>query len=272
MGSASGGAHARESPAGPESLQELRGVRVRVGIHARTRSGHEDWGVSDAPTPTTPADAVKAESRWGAALAILVAVPLQITLPDEVTPPLAWVFMGLALFLLVILLIVNPRRLSPEERQLRKLSIAVIACLAGANFVSLVALLKHLLDGDPYGGRALITAAAAVWATGVIVYGLLYWELDAGGPQVRATSDGRSVHNGKAVDFLFPQRQPDFDALIWHPRFVDYLYLSLTNAMAFGPTDTMPLSRISKVLMGTQSIMSLATIAVVGARAVGILS
>jgi len=222
-----------------------------------------------------PEDAVKGESRWGAALAILVAVPLQILLPDEVTPPFAWVFLGLALVLLAILLIANPRKLSREDRQLRKLSIAVIVCLALANLVSLGALLARLLNEngtDDVGGRALITAAAAVWATGVIVYGLLFWELDAGGPHARASSDGRAVQNGRAVDFLFPQRQPDFDGYVWHARFVDYLYLALTNAMAFGPTDVMPLSRNAKVLMGTQSIMSLATIAVVGARAVGILS
>ena len=219
-------------------------------------------------------DAVKGESRWGAGIAILVAVPLQVMLPDEVTPPLAWVFLGLAILLLVILLIANPRRLSKEERELRKLSIAVIVCLALANLVSLIALLVNLLGSTEsnVGGRALITAAAAVWATGVIVYGLLFWELDAGGPQARATSSGRAIHKGKAVDFLFPQRQPDFDGYVWHPRFLDYLYLALTNAMAFGPTDVMPLTRTAKVLMGTQSIMSLATIAVVGARAVGILS
>jgi uncharacterized membrane protein len=144
-----------------------------------------------------------------------------------------------------------------------------------SNLVSLAALLTRLLNEngtDDVSGRALITAAAAVWATGVIVYGLLFWEVDAGGPHARATSNGRAFLEGRSVDFLFPQRQPDFDAFDWHPRFLDYLYLSLTNAMAFGPTDVMPLTRSAKVLMASQSIMSLATIAIVGARAVGILS
>ena len=218
---------------------------------------------SDAVGPVT-----RPESRWGAALAIAVVIPLQIMLPDEVTPPLAWGFLGLCILLLIILLIANPRRLGPEERQLRKLSIAVIICLALSNLVSLIALLAQLLSTHPsqVSGRSLIIAAAAVWATGVIVYGLLYWELDAGGPQARA------VYAVSRRDFLFPQNTPDLETGEWSPRLIDYIYVSLTNAMAFGPTDTMPLSRLAKVLMGTQSVMSLTTIAVVGARAVGILS
>lgn len=195
---------------------------------------------------------------------------MQILLPDEVTPPLAMVFLGFAVLLLIVLLIANPRRLSGEERRLRKLSIAVILMLAGANFVSLVSLLHGILAKVPthVAGRALIVAAAAIWATGVIVYGLLYWELDGGGPQARA-AHGADTPIG---DFLFPQQQPDLEAMHWQPRLVDYLYIALTNAMAFSPTDVMPLSRRVKVLMATQSVMSLATIAVVGARAVGILS
>lgn len=238
---------------------------ARVWVVARPVVKHNNSGMpTDAASNIEPRP--EAESRWGAAIAILVAVPLQVALPTEVTPPLAWVFLGLAIVQLIVLVIMNPRRLTGEERQLRRLSIAVILCLAASNLVSLIALLDRLLrGGDLVDGRTLIIAAAAVWATGVIVYGLLYWELDAGGPHARATSEVQSS------DFLFPQQQPDLEHLQWYPRFVDYLYVSLTNAMAFSPTDTMPLSRWAKVLMGSQSLMSLATIAVVGARAISIL-
>ena len=58
----------------------------------------------------------------------------------------------------------------------------------------------------------------------------------------------------------------------WTPRFIDYLYLSLTNSTAFSPTDTLPLTGRAKALMGVQALVSLVTIAVVGARAVNILS
>jgi hypothetical protein len=36
-------------------------------------------------------------------------------------------------------------------------------------------------------------------------------------------------------------------ALDWQLRFVDYLYVALTNSTAFSPTDTMPLSRRAKI-------------------------
>jgi len=48
--------------------------------------------------------------------------------------------------------------------------------------------------------------------------------------------------------------------------------VSLTNATAFSPTDTMPLTTRAKLIMGAQSLASLTTIALVGARAVNILS
>ena len=49
-------------------------------------------------------------------------------------------------------------------------------------------------------------------------------------------------------------------ALIW-----------LTNATAFSPTDTMPLTATAKSLMGLQSLISLVTIGLIVARAVNIL-
>jgi uncharacterized membrane protein len=58
----------------------------------------------------------------------------------------------------------------------------------------------------------------------------------------------------------------------WWPHFVDYLYVSFTNATAFSPTDTMPLTRWAKLLMLVQSLASLLTVAMVAARAVNILS
>jgi hypothetical protein len=49
------------------------------------------------------------------------------------------------------------------------------------------------------------------------------------------------------------------------------LYVSSTNAMAFSPTDTLPLSRRAKMIMLAQAALSLVTVALVAARAVNIL-
>jgi hypothetical protein len=57
----------------------------------------------------------------------------------------------------------------------------------------------------------------------------------------------------------------------WRAGYVDYLYTSFTNAAAFSPTDTMPLTPMAKMLMLVQSLASLVTIGMVVSRAVNIL-
>ncbi|MBV9547646.1 MAG: hypothetical protein JOY61_25010, partial [Chloroflexi bacterium] len=109
-------------------------------------------------------------------------------------------------------------------------------------------------------------SAMQIWLTNVIVFGLWYWELDRGGPSARVRADHREP------DFLFPQMiTPAVAPADWYPRFWDYLYVAFTNATAFSPTDTMPLTVVAKSLMTIQSIVSLLTVALVAARAVNIL-
>jgi uncharacterized membrane protein len=101
----------------------------------------------------------------------------------------------------------------------------------------------------------------------VIVFGLWYFELDRGGPTKRHQQDHREP------DFLFPQMAtPGAGRPDWSPSFLDYLYVSFTNATAFSPTDTMPMTVAAKKLMGVQSVASLLTVALVAARAVNILT
>jgi hypothetical protein len=61
------------------------------------------------------------------------------------------------------------------------------------------------------------------------------------------------------------------EPLDWRPRFIDYLYVSLTNNTAFSPTDTMPLTPMAKFVMGIQAVVSLVTIGLIVSRAVNIL-
>jgi uncharacterized membrane protein len=121
------------------------------------------------------------------------------------------------------------------------------------------------------GGRAipaseLLTVGANIWLTNVIIFALWYWELDRGGPGARATGTDPNP------DFLFPQMaETAIDFHHWEPEFVDYAYVSFTNAAAFSPTDTMPLSRWAKLAMMLQSAVSLVTAILVVARAVNVL-
>ena len=106
-----------------------------------------------------------------------------------------------------------------------------------------------------------------VWLTNVIAFGLAYWELDLGGPVARALAGARA-----GPDFQFPQDENPTSAREgWYPRLWDYLYMSLTNSIAFSPTDAMPLTRPAKALMAAGSGLSAVTILLVAARAVNIL-
>jgi hypothetical protein len=71
---------------------------------------------------------------------------------------------------------------------------------------------------------------------------------------------------------MFPQMDnPKVAKPDWRPMFIDYLYVSITNVMAFSPTDTMPLSRWAKMMMAVQAIVALTTVGLVIARAVNVL-
>ena len=138
--------------------------------------------------------------------------------------------------------------------------------MSAANVFSLAALTHFLLHHDVSNGRELIGSGVLIWLTNFLIFALWYWEIDRGGPGARAAG-----HDGPP-DFLFPQMTDDrIEPLDWRPQFIDYLYVSLTNATAFSPTDTMPLTPMAKSIMGVQSVVSLVTIGLIVSRAVNIL-
>lgn len=207
------------------------------------------------------------EPHWPASLAVLAALVLYITLPDKLVFGPKWLLPSLEVALLVPLTIASPRRHYEEGPKIRRASIALIGLVNVANVTSLVLLVEHLLRGGKAGGTQLILSALVIWFTNVLIFGLWYWELDRGGP------GGRTHPQPGPPDFLFPQTSsPSLAPPHWRPSFVDYLYVSLTNATAFSPTDTMPLTAMAKALMAAQSLASLITVALVAARAVNILN
>ena len=210
----------------------------------------------------------RGEPRWPVILGIIAAVAMQAALPDRVATRPRWLLPGLALVLLFGLLASNTRRIERHSPRLRAMSLALIAVMSLANAWSAARLVVGLIQGT-MGKEAtpLLLTGSGIWLTNVIVFCLWYWELDRGGPAARAAA------TRSHPDFLFVQMQgPELAPDDWEPAFVDYLYLSFTNATAFSPTDVLPLSRWAKLMMMLQSIVSLATVALVIARAVNILS
>jgi hypothetical protein len=207
------------------------------------------------------------EPRWPVALTIVAAAGLQLVVPQELVVHPVWLLPGIELLLLAMLIAANPRRINRDHRLIRAGSLTLVAVATFANVWTAAHLVEGLIQGtDKHAAPQLLGYGAAIWATNVIVFALWYWEFDRGGPVERAK--GSRPH----PDFQFPQMQtPDIAHDEWEPTFIDYLYLSFTNATAFSPTDTLPMSRWAKMGMLTQSCVSLVTVALVVARAVNIL-
>jgi uncharacterized membrane protein len=207
----------------------------------------------------------RAESQWPPIATIVVAIVLQILLPDQLAAGPKWLAPALEGVVLVGLLGASPSRIVTHQRRRRRVSLGLVGLASIANAIALVLLAHLLLHHQVNNGHELIIAGALIWLTNVLIFALWYWELDRGGPGTRA--EGRDG----PPDFLYPQMASDSPAPQWRPQFADYLYVSLTNATAFSPTDTMPLSVNAKLLMGLQSLVSLITLGLVISRAVNIL-
>jgi uncharacterized membrane protein len=206
-----------------------------------------------------------------------VAVVLYATLPSSFIPELRYVVVGLCLALFIPLVVFNPHRLTRESGWSKVLSRLVVAVLLGANLIALGQLV-WLLVTDRGDGPGLLLAAVQVWVTNVIAFALVYWEMDRGGPVARRTLPREKV---QLADFRFPQDE-DHDAIDevrgrssqatdWMPGYVDYLYFSASDSMAFSPTDAMPLTHRAKMLMMLEAFSGFLILALVIARAVSLL-
>ncbi|HZV73259.1 MAG TPA: hypothetical protein VFF79_06055 [Conexibacter sp.] len=203
---------------------------------------------------------------WPAQAAVAVAIALNFGLAKEVLIGPRWLLPGVELVLLAWLVVLAPRRATQHSRTRRRLALTLIALVSLTNVVTLGLLVHFLVNGGKVGGHALILSGSLAWMTNVLLFAVWYWELDRGGPVARFLEPDR------LPDFQFPQMEnPHLAPEGWRPGFVDYLYTSFTNATAFSPTDTMPLTPIAKTLMGIQSVAALVTVGLVVARAVNIL-
>jgi hypothetical protein len=215
------------------------------------------------------------EARVEAALFTLAAAVLLITL--GVTSLVAgwkllgvggWVWFVLAVpeAFLVVAELVSAKRAESRSR-LRRLQIA-LGLVVASNIAGLSLLVAGLLTekSADLTGAQLLTSAAVVWLINVFAFGLWFWTRDCGGPVARAK------HGRAKPDFQFPQDEnPELARANWYPRLEDYIYVGFTNAIAFSPTDAMPLTRPAKRLMGIESLISVVALLIVGARAVNVL-
>jgi len=208
------------------------------------------------------------EPRWPAALALLAVAGLRFALPESLSVGPDW------LLLVVVILLTIPIVWAERtgKQTLRRLFGILVTSVVTLDMIWSLGLLIAALPRHRESPRDMLVSAAALWIANILIFACWYWRLDAGGPTAREL---RGVHTDGA--FLFPQMTLDAEAKramgeeFWSPGFVDYLFLAFNTSTAFSPTDVPVLSRWAKGLMMIQSLISLATVALLAARAINIL-
>jgi hypothetical protein len=222
-----------------------------------------------------PSDAVgdmsSVEPRWPVALAVsafvAITVVLHFAVPEHETLGPPWLIPGVEVAMLALLLAADPARIIPRRWWLRRASLFLAVILAAAVFAATVKLITALVEGGTVTNSAtvLLASGALVWLGNILIFGLLYWLLDSGGPVARY------LHERPYPDFAFSQQlSPELAPPAWRPRYVDYFILGVTTSTAFSPTDVMPMRAWAKLMMAAQSMISLVVVGLVIARAVNI--
>jgi uncharacterized membrane protein len=211
---------------------------------------------------------IVAEPRWPMTFAVVFVIVLTAGLKERLSVAPRWVFPAGMAILLLALIATDPGAITKRSKGLRMLSISLVGLMVLATLSSTAVLIRDLIEGATETATAgpLLESGASIWVVNVVAFALLYWQFDCGGAAARA--HGMPAH----PDFAFPQQlSPEIAAPDWRPQFVDYLYVGVTTAVAFSPTDTMPLARWAKLTMAVQALISLVILGLVIARAVNVL-
>jgi hypothetical protein len=213
------------------------------------------------------------ESRWPVALAvaafIAISIALRVAVPNRESLGPHWVVPGVEMGLLACLLLADPAHVVGRRRWLRRITIGLVLGLAAATLVATGILIRDLIIGGEVTNDAgsLLSSGFLIWLGNVLVFSLIYWLLDSGGPLARY------LRERPYPDFAFSQQlSPELAPPDWRAKYVDYLILGLTTSTAFSPTDVMPMAAWAKLTMALQSIISLSLVGLVIARAVNVFS
>jgi len=208
--------------------------------------------------------------RRGAVLALLAIGGIFLVVSDTfaIGPPVT--MLVVVVVALVLFRVFHFRGYARLAHWIARITLTLVSAGVAASAVFLAA----SLPVTSATGAHLLVDAALIWVANVLTFALWYWEIDGGGPA------RRRLDYHTSSDFLFPQmtlRPEDGSggggdgegaARAWAPLFVDYLFLAFNTSTAFSPTDTLVLSRRAKLLMMSQSMISLVVIAVLAARAI----
>ena len=215
-----------------------------------------------AQTPLSPHHRHVFTPKWAAVIGALAIGVLYLALPGHLTFGPSWIPLALEILLFIPLIFSWATRRPLKQRTIRLLALLLLGVVTTGLAISITLLVITLPTNRQ--ASTLLSSAALLWCSNILVFALWYWEIDCGGPHQRFHSDHQ------AVDLMFPQ-QIDGNKTGWAPQFVDYLFVAFTGATALSPTDTYPLTRKAKALMMIEAMLSIIIIILLAARAVNIL-
>jgi hypothetical protein len=204
---------------------------------------------------------------WQLQFGVIVVMILQFFTGDSYLPVNKFIIIAIEAVLLIALAVATSEGYSRVSKVRRFLALLLVCIVAAINTFSLILLVQELIFSDVKGtnGHALLLSGLAIYVTNIFMFALLYWEMDGGGPD-------RRVAEEKKRDFVFPQMlHSNISGPLWLPGFIDYLYLSATNVTNFASADTVPVSHRAKLIMMIQALVSVVTVVLVAARAIGVL-
>ena len=227
----------------------------------------------DQDRPGAESEPAFVEARWPIALAVgtylALMIVLRIYVPDRPALGTRWLVPSIMGGLLVALVLADPAHIRGRARWLRRLAGVLILALAAVALLATAILIADLVNGAHVTESAstLLVSGALIWFGNALVFSLLYWHFDSGGPLARYLGERQYR------DFAFTQHMsPELAPPGWRPQYVDYLILGLTTNTAFSPTDVMPVAVWAKLTMALQSLIALTVVGLVIARAVNVFS
>ena len=215
-----------------------------------------------------PAPVLRIEARVPVILAIIAVLLLLTVLPRPIAMLPVWIPLAAGTVVIVPMAVVGLTAAKARWLRIERIVTLLFFVFVGVGIVvNLASLIREMVNRSAgIDGLQLLSSSIAVWVGNVLVFSLLYWEMDRGGPEARTNKVE------KKPDWLFPQEGAVENVPAgWRPTYVDNLFLGFTTSTAFSPTDTLPLTSRAKILMMLQSAISLATIVVVASRAINIL-
>ena len=156
----------------------------------------------------------------------------------------------------------------------RTLSILVLVILNLSNIFCIGWFIYDMLNPETVTiSYQLLLVGFTLWIVNIGIFSLGYWELDSGGPEVRALKLPTVFRKKVYPDFVFVQQTATDPKLVppdWTPGFLDYLYLAFTAAIAFSPDTPTPYSRMAKMMLASESLISLFIIGLIISRAISL--